>query len=381
MSLSLMPVSLKASIRILSGLAALTAATAVSAQTEPRVVVEIGAVAQDYPTGTDQTISELTIPLRASVMALPGFLELSARTAYGSVSGDDLESLSGIGDTQIGANVRRPVGGGLVDLSLTVSLPTGQTALSEEQFATASVLALDDYAFALPSLGQGMAIVPGLTVAMPVGSGLALGVGAAYSVSSAYTPFADASSTYAPADETILTAGLDASLGGASRFTLEGSYVMYGQDTFGDETFSPGDKVAGRMRLALGSGSVRGSFLARYRQVGDGTIGTPVRTVTYLRPNQAQVALGLAFVQPMFEVGVSSGVRYYGSFEDVADAPAETALAGQQVLLDLTASPTVQIGTNTTLMGSFTYTMGLAEEFGAAPFTGTRAGGGVRVSL
>lgn len=350
-------------------------------QPDPRAVVEVGAVAQSYPNGDDATISELTIPVHAAVMAVPGYLELSVRTAYGSVSGDGLESLSGLSDTQVGANVRRPVGGGLVDLSLTASLPTGQSALTEEQFATASVLALDDYAFALPSLGQGLVIAPGLTIAMPVGSGLALGVGASYTLSSAYTPFVDGGE-YTPADETILTAGLDASLGGASRFTLEGSYVTYGQDTFGDETFSPGDKLAGRLRLALGSGAVRGSFLARYRQVGDGTIGAPVRPVTYLRPNQAQIALGLTFVQPAFEVGVSSGVRYYGSFDDAANAANfESSLSGQQVLLDLAASPSVQVGANARLTGTFTYSLGIAETAGASPFSGFRAGGGVRVGI
>jgi len=373
-----MPVSLKA--RILAVALALAMGLSASAQTDPRVVVEVGAIAQDYPTGTDLTVSELTIPVRASVAVIPG-VEVSARTAYGSVSGDGLESLSGLGDTQLGANWRRPVGGGLVDVSLMLSLPTGQTALSEEQFATASILALDDYAFALPTFGQGMVFAPGLTIAVPVGSGLALGAGVSYSMSSDYTPFADASSTYTPADETILTGGLDASLGGESRFTLEGSYVLYGDDTFEGETFSPGDKVAGRMRLALGSDAVRGSFLARYRQVGDGTIGTPLRPVTYLRPNQAQVALGLSFVQPMFDVGVSSGVRFYGSFSDIEDASRETALSGQQVLLDFTASPTVQVSPNAKLVGSFTYTMGVGEEFGASPFTGTRAGVGARVSL
>ncbi|GAB5537290.1 MAG: hypothetical protein Rubg2KO_35390 [Rubricoccaceae bacterium] len=380
MPLSLMSALPKANTRAFAVAVVLAISVSASAQTDPRVVVEVGAIAQDYPTGTDQTISELTIPVRASAAVISG-LEVSARTTYASVSGDDLESLSGIGDTQLGANFRQPVGGGLVDLSLMLSLPTGQTALSEEQFATASVLALDDYAFALPSFGQGMVFAPGLTIAVPVGSGLAFGGGVSYSMSSDYTPFADASSTYTPADETILTGGLDASLGGDSRFTLEGSYVLYGDDTFEGETFSPGDKVAGRMRLALGSGAVRGSFLARYRQVGDGTIGTPLRPVTYLRPNQAQVALGLSFVQSMFDIGISSGVRFYGSIDDIENASRETALAGQQVLLDLTASPTVRISPNATLMGSFTYTRGLGEEFGASPFTGTRAGAGVRVSL
>lgn len=376
-----MPVFLKATLRCISLAVVLTAAVSASAQPGPRAVVEIGAVVQDYTTGGDQGISELTIPLRGSVSVMQG-IELSARTAYGSVNSDGLESLSGFGDTQLGANVRRPVGAGIVDLSMMVNLPTGQTSLTEDQFTTASALALDDYAFALPTLGQGMSIVPGLTLAVPVGDGLALGVGAAYSMFSDFTPFVDDTSAYAPADETILTAGVDVSLGGASRFTLEGSYVLYGDDTYRGETFSPGDKVAGRMRLALGSGAVRGSFLARYRQVGDGTIGTPVRPVSYLRPNQAQLALGLEFVQPQFEVGLTSGLRYYGSIEDASEAPDfESGLTGQQVLLDLGVSPSAQVSTNAKLVSSFTYTLDIGAAAGTSSFTGYRAGAGIRVSI
>ena len=71
-----MPASLKASLRSLSLAAVLLAAPQAFAQSEPRAVVEIGAVVQDYTTGSDQSIGELTIPLRASVAVMPGFESL-----------------------------------------------------------------------------------------------------------------------------------------------------------------------------------------------------------------------------------------------------------------------------------------------------------------
>lgn len=356
-------------------------AAAASAQPAPRVVVEAGAVSQRYSTGDDQSVSEVSVPVGVVASVLPG-VELRLRTVYASVSGDGLESLSGLGDTQMGIGLRRDLGGALVDLALTTSLPTGQTALTDQQFATSATLALDDFAFALPSLGQGTILSPGLTLAVPVGQSLALGVGAAYSARSAYTLFADDTSAYSPADEVILTAGFDAAFGRGSTFTLEGSYVTYGDDGYAGETFSPGDKLAATMRISNGAGAVRSSLLARYRHVADGAAGPSARPVAYLRPSQAQIALGLALVQEAFDVGLSIGARYYGSISDVADAiEISEVLAEQQLLLDLGIAPAVALGPNAELQGAFTYTLGLAEATGGSPLSGYRVGGSVRVGF
>ncbi|MEM1044421.1 MAG: hypothetical protein AAGI91_17565, partial [Bacteroidota bacterium] len=177
---------------------------------------------------------------------------------------------------------------------------------------------------------------------------------------------------------TVLTAGLDASLGGASTFTLEGSYVLYGDDTFGETTFSPGNKATGTMRLALRGRLARGELLARYRQVFDGTI--EARPVGYIRPSQAQVVLGLGFGPESASLGVSAGARYYGSIDPDADDGIELVsfLADQQVLLDLGAAPTIGLGESAELFGSFTYTVGLTEAIGGETLTGFRASGGIR---
>ena len=345
-----------------------------------RLVVDVAAISQSYTTGDDQGVAEVSVPLAVSAALTPN-LGLSARTAYASVTGDGLETLSGLADTQLGASWEQPVGGGIVDLSVSLNVPTGQTALTEEQFTTSATLALDDYAFAVPTLGRGLVLSPALAVAVPLGDALAVGVGAAYASASSFTLFESDTSAYTPAAETILTAGLDASLGGASSFTLEGSYVTYGEDRYRGTAFRPGDKLAASLRLALGSGTVRSHLFARYRQVGESDVG-PRGPVGYLRPTQAQVALGIDVVRPGVEVGLVSGLRYYGTLSEATSASEfATALADQQVLLDLGLAPTVRVGPSAALRGSVTYTLGVAESAGAPALTGLRIGGGVSFGL
>ncbi|PAP75745.1 hypothetical protein [Rubrivirga marina] len=361
----------------------------VAAQPSPRVVVEAGAVSQTYSTGDERSVSEVVVPISAAAEVVPG-LSVGVQAVYATVSGDGLESLSGLGDTQLSVGYRRPLGAAIVDLLVASSLPTGQTALTVEQFATSAALAVDDFAFALPTLGQGAVVSPGIALAVPAGEGMAAGFGAAYSARSAYTLFAGDTSAYAPANEVILTAGVDASIGGASSFRLEGSYVLYGDDGYRGQTFSPGDRAVVTMLADLAGRYVRSQILARYRHVFDGAIGEEApRPVAYLRPSQAKVAVSLGFGPETAEVALSAGARYYGtgvgfygsdSGEDIIrTAPA--ALAEQQVLVDLGVAPRFAVGANALVRGSFVYTLGVAEAIGAPPLTGYRVGASVRVGF
>ena len=340
--------------------------------------IDIGFTSQNYEVGdAGETVRQTALPIRAGVRhssGVGGWL----RTAYASGGGENLESLSGLADTQVGLSYERLLGTALAEISLRASVPTGQTTLSGEAFETVTALAVDDFAFAVPTLGQGAILSPGVTLAIPAGNGAAVGVGASYSARSAYTPFADDPSEYAPADETILTAGLSVQTGRASTFTLDASYVLYGTDTYRGETFEPGNKLAASMRWAWGGGPVRSALHMRYRRVTDGAIGASGRPVVYLRPDIAAVGLGLSFGSETARVGLSSGVRYYGSFSEVADAvDFETALGGQQVLLDLGVQPSFAFSETGSVQGGVVVTRGIGTAAGAESLSGLRIGGGV----
>ncbi|WP_412062071.1 hypothetical protein [Rubrivirga sp. IMCC45206] len=360
-------------------LAALLLASVAGAQ--PAVTVDASTIVQSYATGPDRSVSEVAVPILVVAEVMEG-VSLSARAVYATVEGDGLASLSGLGDTQLGASYRRALGTALLDVSLLASLPTGQTALAVDEFATAAALALDDFAFALPSLGQGTTVAPAVTVAVPSGENMAFGVGAAYATHGGYTLFAADSASYAPADELILSTGVDIGLGGASSMALEGSYVLYGDDAYAGQTFSPGDKIAGTMRLTLDGGAARARLLARYRHVFDGVVPASGRPVAYRRPQQAQLALALGFGPRTAEVAVTGGARYYGTIS-TPETGLELAsfLAEQQVLLDIGGTAAVEVSPGVTLRAGGTYTQGLLEAVGGQTLTGFRFSGGLRVAL
>ncbi len=362
-------------------LAVLLLASAAGAAAQPAITVDASAVVQSYETGPDRSVSEVAVPILVVAEVMDG-LSLSARAVYASVEGDGLSSLSGLGDTQLGVSYSRPVGAALIDLSLLSSLPTGQTALADDEFATAAALALDDFAFALPSFGQGATFAPALAIAVPSGENMALGIGAAYATHGGYTLFAADSSTYSPADEIILTTGVDIGLGGLSSFAIEGSYVLYGDDDYAGQSFSPGDKIAGTMRLTLDGGAARAQLLARYRHVFDGVVPASGRPVAYRRPQQAQLALSLGFGPRTAEVAVTGGARYYGTVSTPENGiELASFLAEQQVLLDVGGTAAVEVSPGITLHAGGTYTQGLLEAVGGQTLTGYRFSGGLRLAL
>jgi hypothetical protein len=358
-----------------------------SAQTSPAApptltgVVQAGASVQRYSAGDDQAVRETSAPFGAAVRHRSG-LGLSIRGVYASAGGDGLETLGGLADVQLGASYRRRLGGGAVEATLGASLPGRGSTLTDNEFATAAAIAFDDYAFDVPTLGQGATVSPGLTVVVPAGPRLALGAGAAYYVRSPFVPFAGDDVEYSPADETVLTGGLDAQIGGASTFALDVSFVTYGDDEFDGRTFSPGDRLAGTARWAWGGGLVRGRFLARYRHVFDGHVADDTEPVVYQRPSHAVVAAGLQLVQDGTGVELTAGARYYGVIRGAETTlDVLNVLGEQQVLVDLGVAPTVAVTRGARVRGVFTYTIGVAEAAGAPSLSGFRAGGGLDVEF
>lgn len=344
-------------------------------------VVEAGAVVQRYSTGQDLSVRETSAPFGAAVRHASGF-GVSVRGLYATAGGDGLATLSGLADVQAGASFRRRLGGAAVEVAITASAPGGEPSLSDTEFPTAATLATDDYAFDVPTLGQGSTVSPALTLVVPLGGGLALGAGAAYYSRGAFVPFDGSTEEYTPADEIAVTGGFTAQTGPASTFSLDASVVSYGDDAFGGQSFSPGNRITGTMRLLAGGGTVRGRFVARYRHVVDGTAGASSRPVVYQRPEHALVAVGVGLFGAGVGVELSGGVRYYGTLNLVDSDNPDTilnALGQHQVLIDIGAAPSVEVAGRARLQGVFTYTVGVAEVAGASPLSGFRAGAGLAV--
>jgi hypothetical protein len=273
-----------------------------------------------------------------------------------------------------------------MDVSLGASLPTGKTGLSPLQLATASTLSLDDYAFATPSFGRGLVLSPGVSIALPLSETAAFGMGTVYSIASEYTLVESDDAQYAPGNELLLTAGIDATLGRTSMMTVEGSYVVYGDDAYREATYSPGGTLGGAVRLSIGGGTLRTRMLASVRRVSDGRFAVPRALfradVPYTRPTQGTLALSVDVVRPAFDVGLTGGLRTYASD---AESPSGTApvsaLADQQVLLDVGIAPSLRLSPTARLRGALTTTRAIGREAEDAPFSGVRASMGLRVGF
>ncbi len=360
------------------------------AQAQPAVqairgTVEAGVVVQRYTAGADQTVRETSAPFGVILRHTSG-VGAYVRGLYAAAGGDDLGALSGVADVQGGVSYRRRLGGVVAEASLAASAPGRGSALTDPEFATATTLAFDDYAFETPTLGQGATVSPAVTVVLPGGRGVALGAGAAYYARSAFTPFVrDAASTtpppeYSPADETVLTAGLTAQTGRASTVAFDATLVSYGDDSFDGLTFSPGNRLSGTIRWAMGGGTVRGRFLAHYRHVFDGTVGA--RTVAYQRPEHAMLATGIGVYSGRSGVEVTAGARYFGVFQQAGTTlDVLNVLGEQQLLVDVGAAPTVEVMPGIAFSGAFTYSFGVIEAVGASPLSGFRAGAGLRATF
>lgn len=382
-------------------LAALLAALPVAAQDSgevnlyqqaeaPNVLVETGFVFQrfgiDYASGASRTVSQVSMPLLVAVPVRPD-LTVSLRTAYASGGGDDLATVGGIADAQLGVSYRRMLGSAEMIASLGVGIPLGSSALTNEELGTAILLTRNEFAFAAPSLRQGLRFAPGVTIAVPVDRNVVFGVGASYQVRQAFTPFEESEQSYAPGNEFLLTAGFDVGMGASSVMSLDVSYALYGNDSFGDYTLEPGGRLTARFNVIGGIGSQQIHFLARYSHRGDATVGDrPFETPL---ADEAQVVLGGLFSFPGdVGLGLGIGARYLGDFGEIGDATSDVesalALADHQLLFDATLAPSVQITPEIRFVSSFTYSLGLGKMVDLAdvtPLAGFRLQGGLSIRM
>ena len=360
-------------------------ARAQSAEAPIRGTVEVGVVVQRYSADADQTVRETSAPFGVIVRHTSG-VGAYVRGLYAAAGGDALGALSGVADVQGGVSYRRRFSGAVAEVSLAASAPGRGSALTDPEFATATALTFDDYAFDTPTLGQGATIAPAATVVLSGGRGVALGAGVAYFARAAFTPFVGGTAStaapaeYSPADELVLTGGLTAQTGRASTVAFDAVLVSYGDDSFNGLTFSPGNRLSGTIRWAIGGGPVRGRFVAHYRHVFDGAVGA--RAVGYQRPEHAMLTTGVGVYRGRSGVEVTAGARYFGVFQQSGTTLGLLNVLGeQQLLVDVGAAPTVDISPGVALSGAFTYSFGVIEAVGAAPLSGFRAGAGLRATF
>ena len=333
---------------------------------QPILITVEGLYQQFSDDGED--ISEVSVPLGLR-LPVGNNIALSLQTNYAAVSGSDIESVSGIGDVQAIASYFQPVGEASLVLSIGFNATTGNSALTFEEFRTSTLAGQTAYDLRVPTFGQGIRVAPAITYAFPINDRLALGIGASYQYRGPYEPLEDRPDSYDPGEEVLLTAGADLEITPTSSFSVDLSFGINGDDSFGPEgnrrSFEPGNTITATGQYLLLLGFHESRAVARYRGRGEGALPESGATAETAVPTQIQFFTDGRFeLTPTVELGARFRARYYDASALFEDA---------QTLFDIGIRPAVAVTDQVGLTARFDYTLG--------SFSGFTAGGGLRLSF
>jgi hypothetical protein len=198
--------------------------------------------------GATQTrISELAVPLyvlvpiTSSLSVDVGSAYTQARVEQTAGGSSTTSTISGFTDTQIRANY--VLGNDFIVLTGGLNLPSGESTVSEQQLAAASLIGSDFLALPISSMGTGFGGTAGMAIARPIGA-WNLGVGASVRRSAAYDPL-DAGGGqvlhYQPGNEYRARIGIDRGVG-TGRVTLGFTYSTFGDDNLAGSVYNTGDR-------------------------------------------------------------------------------------------------------------------------------------------
>lgn len=327
----------------------------------PTRVTALGAVQSvegDGGFGDSTQIVQASLPISLSLPIASG-VGLRVRTGFASSSGDGVETLSGLADTQLALSVSRLLGTGRALFSLGANVPSGR-APSPDQTTTAFLIGQGFYGFRTPSTGRGLSIAPGVSWALPVSPDLAVGAALSYQLRGDFEPRSGAADRYDPGDEFLLTTGVNYRLAEASTLGLDVTFIHYGTDVWGDVRYETGDVVSASAQWwgDVAGYAVRLSGLARKRS------DTGVDT-------EAAVQAGLSAAVP-FESRAFGAVRVPLGRRATVDVTAqgryyaESRTFSKKALVDLGVDPSLVLGDDLTLIGHLGITTGDLQGLDAA---------------
>jgi len=309
---------------------------------QPAAVVSFMPTYQRWADG-DTVYTQQSMPLFAQA-ALGSGVGISLAAGQARVSGDEVASLSGLTDVQVGFSYRRKVGAASAALSLGVNLPSGKKAFTDEEFLTSIILSEDFFRFQVSRFGQGFNLSPGLTVAVPAGEGLVLGFGVAYQVLGAYKPLDTLDDDYNPGDELRLTGGVDVRVTPTANVSLDLTYTRYGVDVLGDaEVFGSGDKLTASLQYRQAIGFDEVWLFGRYRSRAKNEVavsGLLVEEVEKTIPDQVEL---LGHYRRRFSSRLQTRFLAEARFAKASPQRDAVSLIGLGLSPELTLSPAVSL--------------------------------------
>ena len=310
-----------------------------------------------------KSVSEIAVPFAVIWPASARLsFDLGGRyaTATRTATDGSTATISGLTDIQVrGVYQLIP---DIAALTVSANLPTGKTKITNQQLLTAGAIASDLLPYPVVNFGSGFNVTTGLALALPV-AGWALGVAGSYRVNSAFTPFADTSSSYKAGGEFRVRVGADRIVG-QSRLSFGLTYSSFGEDEFGSSPiFQSGKRYIGQGSWTFPVGNIGLQLYAwdLYRSPGAQLIsgGTTTQKRNLLAFGAAgSVQMGRNVLRPQVEYRIhtmgesalksagtllSLGLQYQLSVSDrVALLPSARFDTGSENVLDSNGDPTSQ---------------------------------------
>ena len=303
--------------------------------------------------GDSTAIAQRVVPVTATI-ALPSGLTIGLRTGHTetrgrATSGNAIEPLSGLTDTDVVVGVARPLGRGGLLATLGATVPTGEAA-TPEQARTAFLLGQPFHGFRTTGVRQGAALSPGLAFAIPLGADIALGLGASHRIRGSFEPpFGTA--RYDPGDETLLTVGLDARVDDAV-LAVDVTAARFGDDVWGEERYEVGRALAAEASWtgALGETPTRFGVRIRRRTDTSPPVETGRRTgLAATVPSEGHVSAAVRLpLQTRAHVDLDVAGRHY----------AASRAFGSVTLVEVGIAPGASLNEHLALQGRLSLTAG-----------------------
>ncbi|MBN2411256.1 hypothetical protein JXQ31_06145 [candidate division KSB1 bacterium] len=196
-----------------------------------------------YWKANDDQVQQFSIPM---TFVLPVndnlILNMTTSPAFSNLAAKEIYSLNGFSDTRISGSYL--FNNEKVLVTFGTNIPSGKSALTQEEFSVASVLASHALNFRTPILGQGVDVSTGVAVVHEYAD-FVFGAGLGFLYRGQYEPFADFEYKYNPGNEFSFSGGVDYFIGRQNKLMFDISYTIFGNDFANDtRVFKAGNRLS-----------------------------------------------------------------------------------------------------------------------------------------